>query len=192
MDRRFRGAACMPWTLGIESVNRCKDATFYSEIGTFGANLTRDAARTANACGVCDCKGEEFSSLSITSDWSRSGNQLTLGSISEDYCVEGDVLWIGGEDAYGKPKVSYKFSKHSCAGTPAICAQRTPEQCEVGGSCTLGHCKGKSSAQKGCEASTWQPECEVIEGCVWEAVGCYGEPNPECSFEVCDTEPGCS
>lgn len=178
--------------LGIESVNRCKDATFFTEMGVFSGSSTGAADCTANACGVCECKGEEVASWTAGWNWSRSGNQLNLGSIAVDYCVKGDELWLGGKDATGGPKVSYKFSKHSCAGKPIACADRSAEQCEVGGDCIAGHCKGTAGADPACTAAWSEGDCSIIEGCTWEPGGCYGEAAEQCTFENCTTEPGCA
>jgi hypothetical protein len=179
--------------LGIETVNRCKDASFYTEMAIFSGSYTGSAECSANACGVCECKGNEAAGwASGWSYWSHSGNQLTLGGIVVDYCVQGNELWLGGKDANGVPKVSYKFSKHSCVGKPIACADRTAEQCEVSGDCTAGRCKGKVGVDATCTAAGSEDECSVIEGCTWETGGCYGQAAEECVFDNCTTEPGCS
>jgi hypothetical protein len=178
--------------LGIESVNRCKDATFYTTMAAFTWSSTGDAECTANACGVCDCNGEESTSWPSGSSWSRSGNQLTIGGVTLDYCVQGDSLWIGGKDPNGEPKAAYRFSKQSCAGKPIPCAERTALQCEMSGDCIAGHCKGKTPAATGCSEAWSEADCGVTEGCVWETGGCYGEALTECYFEGCDTVPGCA
>lgn len=181
--------------LSIGSVNRCKDATFYSEISVFGATgFGRGAAECkANACGVCDCEGTEDNSTSPQYDgWRRSGTQLTLANVTVDYCVQGNTLWLGGKDASGAPRAAYKFSKHSCTGTPTPCAQRTLAQCEMSGDCVTGHCKGKTSSQLGCDAVATEQDCGITEGCVWETGGCYGDALSECYFDTCDEQPGCS
>jgi hypothetical protein len=175
--------------LGIESVNRCVDATFYPEMTLF--NGTAGGGCTANACGVCDCPSElEGYVGSFGYSWSRSGNQLKLGTVTVDYCVQGDVMWLGGKRD-GLPKAAYKLSKHSCEGTPVPCSQRTPEQCSMG-SCSMGQCKGKNASQLGCESSG-QNDCEVTVGCVWDPTGCYGDPiQSGCTTDTCDYELGCS
>lgn len=180
--------------LGIGSVNRCKDAIFYSQLAIFGGpGVGSGAAQcTANACGVCDCEGEESNSVSPEYGWRRSGTKLTLGNVTVDYCVQGDVLWIGGKDENGAPKVAYKFSKHSCTGTPTPCAQRTPAQCEMGGDCVTGHCKGKTSTEVGCDEELTEQDCGIKEGCVWETGACYGDAATDCAYDVCDQRPGCS
>jgi hypothetical protein len=170
-------------------VNRCQDATFYTGMSLFGADASGPCA--ANACGVCDCEAEDEHSLWLGNNWSRIGNRLNLGDVNTDYCVQGDTLWIGGNDDSGRPRAAYKFSKHSCQGTTIPCGQRTAAQCELG-SCSAGHCKGKLPSHLGCDVAQSETDCGVIEGCVWDPVGCFGEATPECNFDVCDTEPGCS
>ncbi|MES1173184.1 MAG: hypothetical protein ABUL62_02555 [Myxococcales bacterium] len=178
--------------LGIESVNRCKDATFYTGLAFFSQSSSSGGSCVANACGVCDCEGMEASGWSGSSSWSRSGSKLTLGDVTFDYCVQGDQMWIGGAAADGSPKVAYRLSKHSCMGKPIPCADRTPEQCELSGSCIAGHCKGKSAADTGCASAWSQDVCDITEGCVWETGGCYGDAAPGCDISNCDTDPGCS
>ena len=176
--------------LSIESVNRCVDATFYSEVTLFSESTPGGC--TANACGVCDCTTEvDRYATGFGSNWSRAGNQLKLDSATVDYCVQGDTLWLGGKRD-GVPKAAYKFSKHSCEGTPVPCSQRTPEQCTMSLACTVGQCKGKTAAQLGCESQS-EEDCGVTEGCVWDPKGCYGDPiGQPCTIDNCDTELGCS
>jgi hypothetical protein len=177
--------------LGIESSSRCKDATAWPDVMLFSPS--QEARCVANGCGACDCEDAAYGYIGGGfSQWSRAGNQLTLGGFTVDYCVKGDVLWLGGPTSEGVPRVSYKFQKHSCTGTPVPCADRSPKDCAKSSSCGVGHCVSKSGLDPKCAEITWEPDCAVAEGCQWAPEGCSGTTFETCDYDTCDLEFGCS
>jgi hypothetical protein len=185
------GATATLACLGIESSSRCADATWWPDAMLFSPSVETHCV--ANGCGACDCDGHAYGYLGGGFyQWSRAGNQLSLGGFVTDYCVKGDVLWLGGQNGQGAPKVSYKFRKHSCVGTPIPCTERSQEDCEKRGSCAVGHCASTSGLDAKCAAITWQPECDVAEGCGWAPGGCTGTTYEACQYDTCDLELGCS
>jgi hypothetical protein len=178
--------------LAINTVKKCQFATYWPESLLFGSS--GPAKCQENACGVCDCEGalNSFPSQFSFDRWSRSGKTLQLGFISVPYCVKGDELWIGGSDSNGTAKVSYKFKKQSCQGTPLACSKRTPEQCVQGFSCSPGACHGASGSVPRCLTAGSESECSVLQGCEWDPDGCTGAPNDHCEFASCGSEPGCT
>jgi hypothetical protein len=199
-DLQMRGTEA--WTLNarvslsclqIETVNRCGDATFWSDATLFSSSSPMSCA--PSACGVCECEGETISqAVSGGLGWSRSDNLLQLGGASVAYCVQGDELWIGGNNEGSEPKVSYKFKRRSCEGTPLACAERTLEQClSPHSGCIVGTCKpvtGGMSAR--CAAAGSASECGVLSGCTWDPARCSGAAGESCEFEMCEAEPGCT
>jgi hypothetical protein len=178
--------------LAINTVKKCQFATSWQESLLFASSAPTTCQE--NACGVCDCGGQvdSYPSQFSFERWSRSGKTLQLGFVSVPYCVKGDELWIGGSDSNGTPKVSYKFKKQSCEGTPLACSKRTPEQCTQGFSCSLGSCHGASGSVPRCLTAGSESDCSVLQGCVWDPDGCSGAPNDKCEFASCGIEPGCT
>jgi hypothetical protein len=130
-----------------------------------------------SACGDCECAGE-------------SDDDTVLSLASTPYCADGDVLWVGGAGKSGEPKVSYKFRRRSCTGTPVPCAERAAAQCALGGDCRLGRCRAASGDVPQCAEAELELHCQTIEGCVWEPQVCTG--SPRCNFATCEQVPGCS
>jgi hypothetical protein len=185
------GATTALACLGIESSNRCQDASWWLDGLLFSPSA--ETSCVASSCGACDCQGQANGYIGGGFyQWSRAGNQLTLGGVTTNYCVKGDVLWLGGRDADGVPKVSYMFKKHSCVGTPVPCAERSPTDCTKSDSCAVGHCFSTSGLDAYCPEITWEPDCVIAEGCEWASDGCTGTTFEACDYDTCDQELGCS
>lgn len=197
----FQVAGSEKWTVdatasvecfGAKSVNTCKSEDLRIQ-GTLLQSF--DWQRCApNACGVCECKGALSADATLDSlQWSRQGNELTVGSRTLPYCVKGDELWLGGTRNGGDAQAAYKFKKQSCVGKPLACSARTQAQCTPETGCTTGICKaagGGSSTR--CATAYSQDACGVIQGCTWDPNGCTGEGLPECNIATCEKVPGCS
>jgi hypothetical protein len=152
-----------------------------------------EARCVANGCGACDCDGHAYGYIGGGFyQWSRAANQITLGGFTTEYCVKGDVLWLGGKNGAGAPRAAYKFRKHSCVGTPVPCAERSQADCAKSSSCAVGHCASTSGLDAKCAAITWQPDCDIAEGCAWVPGGCTGTTFETCDYDTCDLELGCS
>lgn len=177
--------------VGIESSNRCQDVSWWLDGLLFSSSA--ETKCVASGCGACDCQGQGYGYVGGGfNQWSRAGNQLTLGSIATDYCVKGDVMWVGGHTQAGAPKVSYKFRKHSCVGTPVPCSERSPADCAKSDTCAVGHCASTSGLDARCAEITWEPDCAIAEGCEWASDGCTGTTFEACDYSTCDLELGCS
>jgi hypothetical protein len=146
-----------------------------------------------NACGSCECAGENNERVPASSGWSVAGERLTLGpQLDFPYCVKGDVLWFGGATSAGEAKVSYKLRRQSCVGTPIACEERTQtSECIAERSCLWagGACSG--SAPSSCDFTS----CGEVRGCALAppvAPRCAGDA--ECPGLVTNGchEPGCS
>lgn len=178
--------------MGLSSVYSCPNATYWDESLLFSSASAFSCV--ANACGVCECGGKALGYLNNFfgfERWSRSGNNLRLGSLTTPYCVKGDELWIGGQEVGSdSPKPSYKFKKRSCTGTPLPCSARTAEQCAFG--CSVGVCKATTGTLPRCATAFSEEDCGVVQGCTWDPDGCSGTAAESCQFENCGTEPGCT
>ena len=147
--------------VGLPSNSECSSATFKAAVLLFSDVSYANCA--ANSCAGCECKNSDLFATSHLSGsdfgsdaaWSRNGNNLNLelgfgiGTVVTPYCVQADELWVGGTNPTdGTPKVSYKFKKQSCTGTPTPCDSRTSAECEAGGDCTAG--EDNPRANDGC------------------------------------------
>jgi hypothetical protein len=126
--------------------------------------------------------------------WSRDDTTLQLGNISVPYCVTGEELWVGGggNGEAGDAKVSYKFKKQSCSGTPKACAARTAAECGMDGNCSVGECKPTTGTTPRCATAGTASDCGVLQGCTWDPKGCSGVAPEACEFQMCGTVPGCT
>jgi hypothetical protein len=176
--------------LGIETVNRCEAATFYPEPLLGG--MTVGVPCKANACGFCDCVGElAGGAFRGNAPWTPQSSTLELGSVHYPYCVQGDTLWLGGTDQFAYPKVSYRFRRSSCVGTPVPCEARTDEACAVGSGCALGLCLPRSGASADDCTGYPRDSCEAVAQCRWQVSSCVGNAPSSCEFSNCDETPGC-
>lgn len=180
--------------VGRSTVERCQDSTYAPGVTLFGS--TNAVSCEANDCGFCDCAGETGgTSFQEYFTWRRSGTMLQLGFAEFPYCVQGDEMWVGGEDGNGAPRVAYKFKKRSCTGTPVPCEERDLEACQSSESCKVGACVASTGPNTRCDQAQSQDICEVIQGCEWQSEACTidREANPlTCTFLNCERESGCS
>jgi len=182
--------------LGIESVNRCKDAEFY--VSPFLLGISRPIRCKATDCGDCQCSGaisafDDAALDGINEPSPPDSDSLWFGRIQVPYCVDGDSLWVGGTLADGTSKASYKFRRRSCTGNPTPCEQRDPSNCgEVDEGCWPGHCVATAALAEECDGQSEQG-CAQNAGCTWQATQhCWGSTAEACEFENCDRTPGCS
>ena len=172
---------------GLTSTDQCATAAMNVDALLFSPTHTVTCA--ANACGACDCANPS-EQAPITFPFSVDGttpvgNILELGLFRTPYCVQDDVLWIGGAGLDGTPKVSYKFRKKSCQGTPAVCAQRTPAQCTQDSYCTLGSCVGTPRDPILTCFGADQASCTSLPGCRWLPNACIGYEPATCDLAAC-------
>ncbi len=178
--------------LGISTVNACSRAELYSDALLF-SGWSNSTPCEANACGVCDCSGTLDAGVDgAFSYWSRQGTDLFFdNSYRVPYCVDGDELWLGGSSD-GGTRVSYKFKKQSCAGTPIPCSERSADECDVDGYCSVGRCQAQTGTVPSCAKAFTETECGVLQGCTWDPEGCSGQAPSSCDFETCGAVPGCA
>ncbi len=180
---------------GLASADLCSSASLLSDALLF--SYTQPMSCSPNACGACDCAAPEVNGK-IVFPLARALDKLQVtflrsGPFTFPYCVTGDVLWIGGTDSDGTPKVSYKFRKRSCKGTTTPCAQRALDQCELGQGCTRGVCTdAKPGMATGCENVTGADGCLPEQGCLWNPNVCVGTADVSCDPTVCGTRAGCT
>lgn len=177
--------------LNLVTINQCRLAEFGPDpliIPTYERGGCQ-----ASACGACDCRAElSTDAKQLRGSWSRTDETLRFGLSEVQYCVKGDELWIGGQDPYGVPKVSYRFSKQSCHGVPLSCEKRTAAQCTRGAGCSLGVCRGATGSLPRCQNAESASDCSVLQGCVWDPEACAGAANDRCGIASCGAEPGCT
>jgi len=194
-EERLNVKARVPLScLGIESVNRCKDAEFY--VSPFLLGISTPIRCAPTDCGDCECSGEisAFGEAALAGGKPEPGARLLwFGTIKVPYCVDGDSLWVGGTLADGTPKASYKFRRRSCTGTPTPCEKRDPSNCgKVDDGCWPGHCVATSASAQECDGQSEQG-CDQNAGCAWQATQrCWGDTADACEFGNCDATPGCS
>jgi hypothetical protein len=176
--------------LGIESVNRCADATFYTSPLFFGSSSALGCE--SSACGYCECSGHVYGGSGSGAPWAPGDSTLAFGSISAPYCVEGDTMWAGGGEFAGEPKVAYKFRRRSCVGEPLPCAERSSEQCGMSGDCVPGRCIPDGADASFCAELSYEENCNGVPGCAWAAGGCWGTAHESCNYEYCEATPGCA
>jgi hypothetical protein len=181
--------------LGIESVERCSEVSFYASPLLY--TLSQALTCQASECGHCECTdrvgayaGNGYSGSG--KPWQPGSTTLAFGGMEVPYCVDGDTLWAGGMSADGTPKVAYQFRRKSCSGTPLPCAEREDDECA--GDCTPGRClptaDGDADTCAGFAAD--QPQCDLTAGCGWDPEGCWGTASERCDFRNCVETPGCS
>jgi len=167
--------------LGLTSVDSCAGAQFFA--GPTGPLLSSRARAwlptcEAGACGGCNCTGEHDEDL-----------LAAVRLPNPTYCVDGDVLWLGGHTTQGETKVSYKFRRRSCSGPGESCDFTT---CGAVPGCTLGppvvpRCTGEPSCSGAPAEECHEPGCSVRT--------CYGGADPipctELDASTCLKAPGC-
>jgi hypothetical protein len=173
--------------LGVESVNRCADADFYASPLYFGYSRPLDCE--ASECGFCECSGEMHGGGGVGKAWTPGSPTLAFGAIDVPYCVEGDVMWAGGGEILGEPKVAYKLRRRSCVGTPLPCAERESGQCGAG--CSPGRCLPDGGDAVVCAEQSYEEGCAHEAGCKWVEGGCWGTAMEACDSEYCAETPGC-
>lgn len=180
--------------LGLSTTASCSFYQYTSNPLLFA--YAPSSSCSPNACGACDCENT-VQTAAVNSfqyaNWHRDDATLYFGNTSSaPYCVQDDVLWVGGGDAAGPPKVAYKFRKQSCVGAPVPCSERTVAQCDLGDSCSLGACTATATGNAlRCSAASTPAACGVLQGCSWDPEACAGEVSGSCNFETCESEPGC-
>ncbi len=179
--------------LGIESVERCVDADFYSTPLLFNGS-SAPLGCEASACGFCECSGTVWGGSGAGAAWSPGSTTLAFGAVQVPYCVEGDTMWAGGGHIAGQPKVAYKFRRRSCLGVPVPCAERSPAECAGGGDdCQPGRCVASEGGASACASLTYEESCVRESGCEWVEGGCWGTAGDRCwSSDACEATPGCS
>lgn len=177
--------------LGIDSVNRCKDAQFYASPLFFGASNPLDCQ--PSDCGFCECSGKASGGGGAQgAAWVPGSSTLAFGAIDLPYCVDGDVLWVGGGTVAGEPRVAYQFRRRSCLGTPTPCEQRQSDQCGSSGDCQPGRCLPDGESAPVCAELPLEESCSAYPGCKWAKGGCWGTAPDACDYRYCDGTPGCS
>lgn len=176
--------------LGIETVNRCKNAQFYASPLFFGFSQPLDCE--ASACGFCECSGDVWGGGGSGRPWVPGAETLAFGALNVPYCVEGDTMWAGGGELAGEPKVAYKFRRRSCVGEPLPCAKRESEQCGTSGDCRPGRCMPDGGDAAVCADQSYEEYCSLEPGCKWVAGGCWGTASETCDYNYCEGTPGCS
>ena len=177
--------------LGIESVARCGEVTFYAAPLLYQLSLPLNCE--ANACGHCDCSASLAASplFQRAKPWAPGDTHLAFGAVEVPYCVEGDMLWVGGVSRGGALKVSYQFRRRSCTGSPTPCSERSDDAC--GPSCILGRCVTASGGDPA-QCAALEDDfvlCRLTSGCEWDPTGCRGTAAERCTFSDCDATPGC-
>jgi hypothetical protein len=149
---------------------------------------------TPGECDQCACETKVSGKTDATIGWTTAGTRISYGSgsLSAEYCVQGDTLWMGGTSSDGRPKVSYKFKRQSCAGRPVPCGERAAAECAQGDGCLTGSCKPVSGSEPTCDPQFGEQECSELEECTWDPDGCRGQAPETCTFETCDEAPGCT
>ncbi|MES1166237.1 MAG: hypothetical protein ABUR63_10790, partial [Verrucomicrobiota bacterium] len=195
-DGTYQVTGAEDWSFTARMSLGCRGLTSTDQFGAAAMNVdallfspTHTVTCAANACGACDCANPS-EQAPITFPFSVDGttpvgNVLELGIFRTPYCVQNDVLWIGGAGLDGTPKVSYKFRKKSCQGTPAVCEQRTPAQCMQDSYCILGSCVGTPRDPNTTCAINDAAICTSNPGCRWLPNACTGYPPTTCDFAAC-------
>jgi hypothetical protein len=141
------------------------------------------------ACGICSCSSGAV--LVDNGRWSRSGTTLTVvtnpgsGEVTEsyEYCVQGDTMTL--RNSFG---FVIEMERSITSGTPAPCANRSEEQCALGGGCALGVCVGNAT----CSSAESEAGCSTLSGCSWASEQCGGTAPAACKLEDFGVVPGCT
>jgi hypothetical protein len=150
------------------------------------------------ACGSCECSGAVDGRNGPGSyRWVTSGTRLALDAssflspdLNVSYCVDGDVMYLGGDDTNGQSTVAYKLRKQSCVQTMPPCEVRPFEVCEATQDCRWGACLRALGSQAFCDG--WADfQCEEMSDCVWDPNRCSATGAPSCDFHDCERMPGC-
>jgi hypothetical protein len=108
-----------PWDL-YGSVTFGADGTFFESVGGSLVEhrlvslecLERVGESCHSACRIvddlCDCRWDVYTfDTSTELEWSASGTELTMGTSTDPYCVQGDVLGVLSSRRSGDPFMTY-------------------------------------------------------------------------------------
>jgi hypothetical protein len=160
------------------------DSCVMSMVGGSCDRLQTMGSCSVGACGICECTLAGSASFSGT--WKRSATTLTFTTsdnavLNLDYCVQGDEMTV--RDASG---IVSTLARTAVTGTASPCAQRTTDQCKLGGGCYLGACVGGPT----CATSKNESDCTTHQGCSWAQDQCTGTPSA-CQLGDYGVVPGC-
>jgi hypothetical protein len=180
--------------LDLDDAEPCDQGVLFTSPQLFASSRSVIACQR-EACGSCECSGVPDGGTTIGRlRWIASGTRLTLdgGSslVNVPYCVEGDVLFLGGDDTSGQSRVAYKFRKRSCRKTTPPCSSRTLEECESTEDCRQGTCFRAPGFAGFCEGLA-ELQCAETPDCLWEPNQCGTTGGPGCDFHRCEQMAGC-
>jgi hypothetical protein len=180
-------------------------AALYFQMPSFEFELAQsclaDAGATCSAlpsygceeldCGLCRCNAAAQSVDEEKLTWKQAATTLTLtdekgnpASPWLDFCVAGDTLSYRVSGASNL----LTFERVYRAGEPQPCPERSPADCESGGTCVLGRCVGTGS----CSEAAGEAECAKFQDCAWDPAACYGQAYAHCTVsDYANGTPGC-
>lgn len=138
-------------------------------------------------CNVCACDVRpQLPGGDI--DWSREGDTLTLENAGGvpwklKFCASDDKLTLHDPDS----GLHLELARASFWGRPALCVDRTKDECAKGKGCVVGECTGPTK----CAAASSEKACGTLQGCEWWADGCSGTVPSSCTFADYGVVPGC-
>jgi hypothetical protein len=186
---------------GLEEAAPCERGALFTSplLFTQSRHLLSCQGQT---CGSCDCSGVidegRPPGFSWALGWTTAASQLTLSPSdssfvprSVPYCVQGDVLWVGGGEVDGQTLTAYRFRKRSCTQTLPACEERAFEECEETIGCRWGACLPTPGSGRSCNGF-YESQCaEYAPDCAWHALQCSSSGVPNCEFHRCEEMPGC-
>jgi hypothetical protein len=181
--------------LGLDATETCDGRVLFTSALLFPPSRSLLGCQL-EACGSCECSGQLDGAVAGSYRWATQGSRLTLqGSFSSPmvnvpYCVDGDVLFLGGDDSDGRSRVAYKFVKRSCTETLPACRERTLTDCGATQGCRVGNCVPTAGFQGSCKEWS-EAQCEEAPDCVWDPNQCGETGVPDCDFHRCEQMPGC-
>ncbi len=182
--------------LGMGDTRPCNEGSMFTQLLPFAQ--TRSLITCQSEAGEsCECAGPLDRYDGSTFATSTDGDLLTLtregfqgSSQTVQYCVEGDVLWLGQHNGGARTMTAYKFRKRSCRSTMAPCGERTQQDCESTTDCRWGACVPKVDSVGFCEGFD-ESQCATDSDCRWIAEQCAGTGGGGCDFHLCEEEAYC-
>jgi hypothetical protein len=182
--------------LALDGAQPCDQGVLFTNPLLFAQSRSLLACQR-ESCGLCECAGAVQNGPGSNLRWVTSGSRIAMeaifnsfGIVNVPYCVEGDVMYLGGDDLSGQSRVSYKLRKRSCVQTLPPCSVRSIDECGATEDCRQGACVSAPGMDLPCEL--WaDSQCEEMLGCVWEPNRCGPTGLPSCDFHRCEQMPGC-
>lgn len=182
--------------LGLTDAEPCTQGLFFTSPLLFvDSRFVVTCQGQAGVQCACSNAAEDVALTHYT--WAAEDAQLSLnGSLgavfaTTPYCVQDDVLWLGGHDSDGQTFAAYKFRKHSCTPTEPPCDERTSDECQTTVDCQLGACIPAPGTTAFCE-SAGRDYCEENPDCTWIPNKCASSGVEQCEFHHCEEQDGCA